>query len=293
MGNWYQSLSIGTARFGVGYGLFSESSRISDEQLAKIFSVAKQHGVKHIDTSTMYGDAEARLGSLHLKNMQITSKVWAPTTREETQKIDFLFQIEKTLKRLKASEIHAVLIHNAHEIQPELVAILISKLRLLKEKNLVKKIGVSCYESNQAIQIIQAADIDILQVPGNIFDRRLVNSGLLALCNKREIEVHVRSIFLGGLLMRSTNQIPIVFNQWKKLLNHWQDWLSHEKITQLQANMAFARYLLEEGASKIIVGVGSAEELLGILQSKDLLLSNWPISLISEDRKLINPYNWQ
>ena len=93
--------------------------------------------------------------------------------------------------------------------------------------------------------------------------------------------------------MRSTNQIPIVFNQWKKLLNHWQDWLSHEKITQLQANMAFARYLLEEGASKIIVGVGSAEELMGILQSKDLLLSNWPISLISEDRKLINPYNWQ
>jgi aryl-alcohol dehydrogenase-like predicted oxidoreductase len=286
-------LSIGTARFGVGYGLFSESSRINDEQLAEIFSVAKQHGVKHVDTSIMYGDAEARLGSLHLQNMLITSKVWAPTTREEAQKIDFFLQIEKTLKRLKANKIHAVLIHNAHEIEPELFVILISKLRLLKEKNLVKKIGVSCYEADQAIQIINAVDIDILQVPGNIFDRRLVNSGLLALCNKREIEVHVRSIFLGGLLMRSTNQIPIIFNQWKKLLDHWQDWLSHEKITQLQANMAFARYLLEEGASKIIVGVGSTEELLGILQSKDLLLSNWPTSLISEDRKLINPYNWQ
>ena len=275
------------------YGLFSESTRINDEQLAKIFSVAKQHGIKHVDTSVMYGDAETRLGGLHLQNMRVTSKVWAPTTREETQKIDFFFQIEKTLKRLKVRKIHAVLIHNAHEIEPELVAILIAKLRLLQEKNVVKKIGVSCYEAEQAIQIIQAVNIDILQVPGNIFDRRLVNSGLLALCNKREIEVHVRSIFLGGLLMRPTNQLPTIFNQWKQLLKHWQDWLSHEKITQLQANMAFARYLLEEGASQIIVGISSAEELLSIIQSKDLLLSDWPASLVSEDRKLINPYNWQ
>ena len=35
---------MGTARFGLGYGLFSESNRINDEQLAKIFSVAKQYG---------------------------------------------------------------------------------------------------------------------------------------------------------------------------------------------------------------------------------------------------------
>ena len=113
MSNWHQSLSIGTARFGLGYGLFSESNRINDEQLAKIFSVAKQYGVKHVDTSIMYGEAEARLGSLHLQDMRITSKVWAPTKRKETQEIDFFLQIEKTLKRLKASKIYAVLVQRS------------------------------------------------------------------------------------------------------------------------------------------------------------------------------------
>ena len=89
--------------------------------------------------------------------------------------------------------------------------------------------------------------------------------------------------------MRPTNQLPTIFNQWKQLLKHWQDWLSHEKITQLfKANAAFAVICLKKELLKIIVGISSAEELLSIIQSKDLLLSDWPASLVSEDRKLIN-----
>ena len=45
----------------------------------------------------MYGEAETRLGSLHLQDMLITSKVWAPTKEKKVKK-DFFLQIEKTLK---------------------------------------------------------------------------------------------------------------------------------------------------------------------------------------------------
>lgn len=293
MNDWKKNLSVGTASFGGNYGLFSTKNKITDCELFEIFATAKQHGIRSIDTSPLYGDAEVRLGTLGVQNLLISSKVWASPNLETIDKTDFGFLVEKSLKRLKVKKLDAVLLHNTNEIKPDLLPRLISELSLLKQKKLCEKIGISCYEANQALEIIKNFDIDVVQVPGNILDRRLLTSGLLAVCKKKDIEAHIRSIFLGGLLLRSTPTIPKEFQKWKKLLKLWESWLELEGITHLQANMSFAQYLLKEGASKIIVGVSSAEELLKIVSTSSVRLSGIPENLATDDRQLINPYNWQ
>ena len=51
----------------------------------------------------------------------------------------------------------------------------------------------------------------MIQVPVNIFDQRLVSSGILAKAKTKNIEVYARSVFLQGLLLMSYSNIPSWF----------------------------------------------------------------------------------
>ena len=71
----------------------------------------------------------------------------------------------------------------------------------IKKKGYVKKIGISMYNFNKAIEVIKNFKIDIIQLPYNLIDRRLENKKFLKLARKRKVEIHVRSVFLQGLLL--------------------------------------------------------------------------------------------
>ncbi|MEM5627314.1 hypothetical protein AAHB47_28660 [Bacillus wiedmannii] len=49
---------------------------------------------------------------------------------------------------------------------------------------------------------------DMIQVPLNIFDQRLIYSGLLQKLKTKGIEIHARSPYLQGLLLMDAEKIP-------------------------------------------------------------------------------------
>ena len=59
----------------------------------------------------------------------------------------------------------------------------------------------------------------MIQCPYNIFDRRLVNQGGIKYMKRHKIEIHVRSVFLQGLLLMPLKDIPSYFLEWKNLFN--------------------------------------------------------------------------
>ena len=65
--------------------------------------------------------------------------------------------------------------------------------------------------------ILDLYDIDLVQLPLNILDRRLIDSDILARLKNRGVEIHVRSVFLQGLLLMPKNQIPDKFVRWKPI----------------------------------------------------------------------------
>ena len=62
---------------------------------------------------------------------------------------------------------------------------------------------------------------DIVQCPLNIFDQRINSSGWLKKLKKYNVEIHVRSVFLQGLLLQSYENIPKKFDKWSNILKEW------------------------------------------------------------------------
>ena len=67
---------------------------------------------------------------------------------------------------------------------------------------MVKKIGISIYEFSMFEKINKNFRIDMIQIPLNILDRRINLKKISKIAKKEKIELHVRSIFLQGILLK-------------------------------------------------------------------------------------------
>ena len=65
-------LSIGTAQFGMKYGITNKNDEISEEESHEILTLCEENNVKFIDTAQAYGTAESKIGNW--KSITITSR---------------------------------------------------------------------------------------------------------------------------------------------------------------------------------------------------------------------------
>ena len=130
-----------------------------------------------------------------------------------------------------------------------------------------------------------------MQAPFNILDRRLVTSGWLARLYQAGTEVHIRSVFLQGLLLMDEANRPEKFNCWQPLWDEWRSWLIDHESTPLQACLGFAQSQPE--ISRIVLGVDSLQHLKGIIAASHLDSIAFPESLECIDKALVNPAGWE
>ena len=93
-------------------------------------------------------------------------------------------------------------------------------LRNLK-KNIIKKFGASIYEPKEILKFYDKINIDYLQIPLNVFDRRFEESNLLKKVIKNKTKIIARSCFLQGLLTFD-NEPPKKILGIKKYLIIWK-----------------------------------------------------------------------
>ena len=72
-------LSLGTAQFGLNYGITNKRGKISDSSIISILEYANKSGIKLIDTAQAYGKAELLIGNSLPKdcNFIFSSKIKA------------------------------------------------------------------------------------------------------------------------------------------------------------------------------------------------------------------------
>ena len=104
------------------------------------------------------------------------------------------------------------------------------------------------------------------------------------------IEIHVRSIFLQGLLLMMPSELPSKFKKWLYLWNIWQEWLLENKLTALEATIRHAISIPE--ISKVVVGVDSRNQLEQIFKATKGDLPQIPEELFTNDSNILNPSNW-
>jgi aryl-alcohol dehydrogenase-like predicted oxidoreductase len=283
-------LALGTAQFGLKYGIANEIGKVKFDNIKKILNFAKDVNIDLIDTAISYGDSEKSIGDTGIKGFRFVSKLPAPTNSCTNINSWIEDEIEFSLNRLGIQSLYGLLIHQPEILLSGVGKKILGALKLIKSKGIIKKIGISIYDPIELEKLLDLFEFDIVQAPLNIIDHRLLSSGWLKKLHKNNIEIHTRSVFLQGLLLLPKNKRSSYFKNWDNLWKIWDEWLNDNQITALEATLRFALSIKE--ISRVIVGVESKEQLQQIIASSDGNLPTIPSELLIEDLKLLNPSNW-
>lgn len=278
-------LSLGTAQFGMKYGINNRFGKIKIHEAKNILNYCEKLGIRSIDAAISYGDAEKILGKIGIENFQITSKL--PFIEAEKIK-DIEKMVKISLKNLKIKKLNCLLIHSSKNLEKNTFLIL-NKMRELKLKGLVSKIGISITKFHNISKIINNYKIDVIQLPYNIIDRRFESQKIINLLKKKKIKVQIRSIFLQGLLFKKYPEIPSFIKAHSSDLLKLRGFLSKSKSTKLSYMLNFVYQ--NQFPSNYIFGIDSLNQLKDIAQIKIDKKLNFN-GFKSSEEKLINPSLW-
>ncbi len=283
-------LILGTAQFGLPYGVANRLGLIDRTEAAKILNLAWSEGIDTLDTAAAYGESERRLGEIGVRQWRIVSKL--PAVPESAADVGAWVRtsIAASLRLLGTASLYGLLLHRPQQLLQPVGKALYRALLEAKDRGEVTKIGVSIYAPEDLDALGSQFKLDLVQGPLNIFDRRLSATGWLAKLHAAGVEVHIRSIFLQGLLLMDPVTRPARFNAWQPLWDQWHRWLEEQSITPLQACMGFG--LSQSDVDGIVVGVDSLLHLKGILESTKRVPLPPPEHLQTDDLELINPSRW-
>ncbi len=290
---------IGTAQFGMDYGISNAGGQTPLEEVEAILNVASLSGIEVLDTAFGYGESEDSLGNVStgVDGFKIIAKTVLinknSILEEDVKKLEYSFK--ESLARLKVKSVYGLLIHNANDLLVEGGRKLFAAMKELKEEGFVQKIGLSAYYPEELDNACNLYDIDIVQFPLNILDQRMVTSGQLKKLKSDGIEVHTRSLFLQGLLLMEVERLNLFFEPLKPLLKRLRDYMNKNSVTPLEAAFAFIR--LFEEVDCVVIGVNNQKQLksnLEILKNGASLSSKLDFSSFAiEDPLYLDPSKWE
>ena len=283
-------ISIGTANFGVDYGLKNNNQFNSDEFL-KLKKLLIRSKINQIDTSKKYKNSEKIIGNTNFTNFSITTKVYINTLSSISPFKDAENQIKNSIKKMniKKNNIN-VLIHNSSSLYNSYGIDFYNSLIKLKDHYPINKIGLSVYDPETYICLSKIIDIQILQFPLNIFDDRFTKNKFKNLLIKKGVTMQARSFFLQGVLLTNYKELPIHFKKWIPIFESYEKWLNYNKITALDACINYLKP--HKQISSFIFGINSIMHINQIIKSAKKKYKKINFNYSKIDSKLINPNLW-
>jgi aryl-alcohol dehydrogenase-like predicted oxidoreductase len=282
--------ALGTAQFGLKYGVANHSGQVSIGEISAILACALDAGMDSIDTAMAYGQSEENLGQSGVNRWKVITKL-PPVPKKVADVEKWVSEaIANSLIRLRVSCLEGLLLHQASDMCGPKGEQLHNAMLALKRQGIVRKIGVSIYNPEELETLIGKRQIDLVQAPFSVVDRRILTSGWMKRLHELGIELHVRSIFLQGLLLSDKLQQDPRFCKWNTLWDTWFSWLKEERLSPLQACLGFV--LGHPEINRIVVGVDKKNQLTEILGASQIGKLSLPDCLVSSDLELIHPSRW-
>ena len=281
---------IGSAQFGLNYGIANNYLTVESNEIIKILNLAKKNKINTIDTAAQYGTSEKKIGEIINSDFFINTKLPFIDNQIEYSTLWLEKKINKSLNNLKVKSLNSLFIHNIKDLLDLKNTTFINDLNLFKKKGYFKSIGISIYSPKELDKVIDFFKPDIVQAPYNIFDQRIEITGWLEKLNNLDIEFHARSVFLQGILLDQKFINNKFFSKWSFLFNKWFQWCNENGISPLDASLA--KPMNNININKIVVGVNSEFQLNEIIYSCKKQIKTTP-DFTCDDEELLNPYNWK
>lgn len=282
-------VALGTAQFGMNYGINNKRGKIPKKEVFEILTEALKSGIDTLDTAYSYGESEAVIGEYikkYKKKIKIVSKL--PKCNPKEVKNIFHFSV----KRLNGSSLYGYMIHSFQNYVEN--SKIWNIMEQLKSDGKIEKIGFSIYFPNEVEYFLKNnIKIDIIQIPYSIFDQRFAE--YLPELKNKDVEIYARSVFLQGLVFKHPDRLNDYFVKIKKKIENLNSLSIKLNIPIASICINFA--VLNKFIDKVVVGVDSIENLKEIIRSPNYLndvenilpmLSGFKV----DDEKIILPLNW-
>lgn len=279
---------LGTAQFGMDYGVNNKRGEIPEAEAFKILNKAIKFGIDTIDTAYTYGKSEIVLGSF-FKSRHNKLKIISKLPNCESKEIKKI--LKSSLNRLNASSFYGYLIHSYENYKKD--QMIWKELKNIKDDGQTKNIGFSLYFPSQLESLLRdGVKFDMLQVPFSIFDRRF--EPYFPKLKKRKIEIYVRSVFLQGLVFKKPDELNGYF---EKIKGKFEDLNSISKESGIPIFALCLGFVMRNKfIDKVIVGVDRLEHLNEIMQGAKFLKKSANLDFSSllaiNDEKITLPIYW-
>lgn len=291
-------LSLGTAQFGLRYGITNTAGIVPPFDVQQILAYASRSGIRHLDTAHSYGKAEAILGSCisPTDDFLVTTKL-APYPHSEFDISSFRYfdqQLEDILSNLKATSIYALLLHSHCDLHKSGSQYLIDWLRAQKSSFAVGNLGVSIYAESD-LDFVPDDLLDVVQLPVSLYDQTHIRSNLICRLANRDIKVFARSVFLQGLLLTPPSSLPPwCTDSFIQTHLQFQHLCSELQLSMLEVSLSYLRQI--EGLHSIIVGCIDLTQITEIVTAWNNTLTPFSShdlgAFHSRDLCMIDPRQW-
>ena len=282
-------ISIGTAQFGLDYGVTNQSGKVKFKEIEKILQYAQRNNIFKIDTAYSYGNAEKILGNFNLKSWKVSSKFPSIPKHQDAKKWIFS-KVYKSLKNLNIKNLETLYVHDTKQLyQQKVIKEISNALEELKRNKVIKKIGISVYEPTEIYKLNKIINFDIVQAPFNILDKRISNNKINKFLKKNKIQLELRSIFLQGLLLINENNVPKKFQEWTNFFQKLGKIREKKNLTILEIALSALRNV---EFKNVVFGVLTQSELREIIKNIPKSKINLPNFNFKNKKKLINPHEW-
>lgn len=253
-------LGLGTGQFGLDQPPNSRG-RPREAEASDILSIAARSGLSVLEIGRMSATADT-----HLRNILPRPNAFRLTltsVRPDRGPDMVEAEVRAQMLRLGVERVDTILAPSATDLFSPLGPQMWERLRAMKDAGLCKSIGVPVYASDDPVGVARRFKPDVVQAPASLLDQRLLLDGSLAAIADMGVEVHLRSIFLNGVLFLPPDRAPSHLKAAAGRISRARRLIAEGKSDPLQAALGFA--LSRPEASAVLVGVTSAAEMSAVV----------------------------
>jgi aryl-alcohol dehydrogenase-like predicted oxidoreductase len=262
-------LCLGTAQFGLPYGITNIAGQVPESEVAKLLAQLEEAGVLCLDTAQAYGNSEEVLGRNLPKghNLRVISKLPAQPQAFFTAENAVAWEREFRLscERLGLESLDALLLHAPADLSKPGGNYLEDWLLGLRQRGLVRRLGLSIYAAED-LEGVNPDLLDLVQLPLSLFDQRLIRDGTMTRLHAAGTAIYARSLYLQGLLLTPSYKWPKWTPQDVRRHHQRLELLAWQRRCQLiDLALGFAKDQVKLEA--IVVGLCNSLELAQLMES--------------------------
>jgi aryl-alcohol dehydrogenase-like predicted oxidoreductase len=280
---------LGTVQFGLDYGINNSRGKPSKESVFAILKAAHRLGFDELDTADAYGNSTEILSAFRKECPSYDFKIMSKFILNG--EYNFRDAFEKSCHNLGVSSLEGFYFHRFQEFKSFKH---FDILRSLKQEGRLKKIAVSLYTNEELEMVVNHPEVDLIQLPFNLFDCSAEKISLLKKAKRSGKQIYVRSVFLQGLFFKDLKTLPEKLQPLQAALLELHSIVQSRKIKMEDLCLKFATD--QSFIDKVVIGVDSLEQLEKNVAS---LNADIPGTVFEEVLKIkisnpqfLNPANW-